>query len=46
MGWQETGIMDERLKFITACLAGDDTMSLICERFGISRKTGYKWLGC
>ena len=45
MSWQETGIMEERLKFIGACLARDDTMSLICERFGISRKTGYKWLG-
>jgi putative transposase len=45
MCWQETKVMDERLKFISACLAGDDTMSLMCERFGISRKTGYKWLG-
>lgn len=44
MGWRETGLMDERLKFIAACLAEDDTMSGICESFGISRKTGYKWL--
>ena len=45
MGWQETGIMDERMKFVAACLARDETMSMICELFGISRKTGYKWLG-
>ena len=44
MGWRETGLMDERLKFIAACLAEDDTMTDICESFGISRKTGYKWL--
>jgi len=35
--------MDERLRFVAACLAEDDTMSGLCETFGISRKTGYKW---
>jgi putative transposase len=45
MAWNETRVMDERLKFIAAVMAGDETMTLICERAGISRKTGYKWLG-
>jgi transposase InsO family protein len=36
--------MDERLKFVAACLAGDETMAGLCEAYGISRKTGYKWL--
>jgi putative transposase len=45
MVWRETGIMDERLKFVEQCLREDETMSALCERFGISRKTGYKWLG-
>ena len=44
MPWEETCAMDERLKFIAACLAGDQPMSWVCESFGISRKTGYKWL--
>ena len=35
--------MDERTQFIAACLVDEDTMSVLCRRFGISRKTGYKW---
>ncbi|MER8436550.1 helix-turn-helix domain-containing protein [Mesorhizobium sp. M1393] len=37
--------MDERLRFVVECLAGDETMSELCAAYGISRKTGYKWLG-
>lgn len=33
---------DERLKFIAAHQRGDETMTELCARFGISRKTGYK----
>jgi transposase InsO family protein len=36
--------MTERLKFIRESLSGLYTTSELCERFGISRKTGYKWL--
>jgi putative transposase len=35
--------MDERVKFVARLLDGE-TMSLLCEEFGISRKTGYKIL--
>jgi putative transposase len=45
MVWRETGIMDERLRFIVDCLSREETMTAVCERFGISRKIGYKWLG-
>jgi putative transposase len=45
MVWRETGLMDERLKFVEQCLREDETMSSLCELYGISRKTGYKWLG-
>jgi putative transposase len=45
MVWRETGIMDERLRFVVECLAGDETMTQLCADFGISRKIGYKWLG-
>lgn len=44
MVWRETGIMEERLKFVAACLSGEETMAGLCEDYGISRKTGYKWL--
>ena len=45
MVWRETGIMDERLRLIASWLEDDETMTDLCVSFGISRKTGYKWLG-
>jgi putative transposase len=45
MVWQETGIMDARNAFIDEWLEDRATVTELCERFGISRKTGYKWLG-
>ena len=37
--------MEERLRFIEALLDGEyDNMSELCRAFGISGKTGYKWL--
>lgn len=36
--------MDERMRFIVAIDEGDEPFAEICRRFGISRKTGYKWL--
>jgi len=44
MPWKETCTMDERLRFIADCLKGELPMSALCEAYGISRKTGYKWL--
>ena len=44
MPWKETCVMDERLMFIAECLRGELPMTVLCERRGISRKTGYKWL--
>ena len=44
MPWKETCAMDERLMFIGECLRGELPMRALCERYGISRKTGYKWL--
>jgi putative transposase len=37
--------MDERTQFIARVLAGEDEMTALCREYGISRKTGYKWLG-
>ena len=45
MPWKETCPMDEKLSFVAACLRGDLPMVALCEDYGISRKTGYKWLG-
>jgi transposase InsO family protein len=43
MPWLETEPMSERLKFIEESLSGLYTTLELCERFGVSRKTGYKW---
>ena len=44
MPWRETCAMDERLRFIVEAMAPGALMSAVCGRYGISRKTGYKWL--
>lgn len=36
--------MDERMSFIVEYRRGEQAMTLLCERYGISRKTGYKWV--
>jgi putative transposase len=41
--WMEIRIMDERRKFIDAWLQRREPLRVLCERFGISRKTGHKW---
>lgn len=44
MPWQESSPMSERLLFIQACLDRREKIVEICDRFGISEKTGHKWL--
>jgi transposase len=44
MPWRQAKVSEERRKFVTAYLEGDWSMSELCEAFGISRKTGYKYL--
>jgi transposase InsO family protein len=41
MPWNESSVMDERLRFIGRLLDGEP-MTDVCREFGISRKTGYK----
>jgi putative transposase len=36
--------MDRRVQFVADCLRGEEPMTALCERYGISRKIGYKWL--
>ena len=44
MPWQESCAMDERVRFIGEHASGFWTMTELCERYAVSRKTGYKWL--
>jgi len=36
--------MDARGEFVSLAAVAGANVSLLCKRFGISRKTGYKWL--
>jgi transposase InsO family protein len=44
MAWRRTEPMQERMQFVVEALGGAFTMSELCERYGVSRKTGYKWV--
>lgn len=43
MAWSETNPMTERMRFIVDLEDGLWTMTELCERYSVSRKTGYKW---
>ena len=44
MPWQERCAVDQRRLFVGEYLTQRWTLTELCERFAISRKTGYKWL--
>ena len=44
MPWSQTSPMDQRLIFIADARRGTLSTTELCDRFGISRKTGYKWI--
>jgi transposase-like protein len=44
MPWEQSLPMDQRTQFVTEYLRDTITFSELCDRYGISRKTGYKWI--
>lgn len=44
MPWQEVSIMSQRQEFVMFAQADEANLSALCKHYGISRKTGYKWL--
>jgi len=46
MPWKDTCVEEQRMKFIAAYLEEESgwSMSELCEAFGVSRKSGYKWV--
>jgi transposase InsO family protein len=44
MPWKESTLMSERQAFIAQALQPGANVSQLCRVYGISRKTGYKWL--
>jgi transposase InsO family protein len=45
MPWLEVRPMDAKILFISDWIRGHTGFSELCEKHGISRKTGYKWVG-
>src|ERR1051325_515841 len=43
MPWKESSVMNLRKEFVDLA-KNDGNISRLCKSFGISRKTGYKWL--
>ena len=44
MPWKECGVLEERFRFLDHWNSGDGNMAELCRIFGVTRKTGYKWL--
>ena len=44
MPFRETCVLDETMRFVLACVEGEETMTSLCQEFGISRQWGYAML--
>lgn len=45
MTWEETRPVEQREQFIKEWLKHELTVLQLCDRYGVSRKTGHKWIG-
>lgn len=44
MSWMEVSVMSQRKEFVELATSEQVNKSELCRRYGISRKTGYKWI--
>lgn len=44
MPWREVAPMDERIRFVVEAESGAEPFAWLCDKYGVSRTTGYKWL--
>jgi putative transposase len=44
MGWMGTRAVDERMRFVMMVERQEQTFAAVCRRFGVSCRTGHKWL--
>ena len=44
MSWETKTVMEQRKEFVTAASLENANISALCRRYGISRKTGHKWI--
>src|SRR3954468_16405088 len=43
--WKEESLVEQRQRFVADYLRRSASVVELCERYGVSRKTGYKWIG-
>ena len=43
MPWKTGSVEEAKLQFVADRLKGLEPMAVLCERYGISRQTGYAW---
>jgi len=44
MPWSERTILEKRKEFVLKALSRSASITQLCDEYGISRKTGYKWI--
>lgn len=44
MPWEEKDVMQSRIEFVLEAVKGEVSFSGLCARFGVSRRTGYRWM--
>ena len=44
MPWEMRTVEKQREAFVEAVSSGKKSIAAVCREFGISRKTGYKWI--
>jgi transposase-like protein len=44
MPWKETSPMNEKTQFIADFLHEMESITELCQQYGISRKTAYTWI--
>jgi transposase InsO family protein len=45
MAWKECSMVSQREELVELAMQPEANVSRLCRSFGISRKTGYKWIG-
>src|SRR5262245_46728825 len=45
MPWMATSATEQRLRFVENFASGQWSMTELCERYGVTRPSGYKWVG-
>ena len=44
MSWETKTVMEQREQFVAEAAERKETITALCLKYGISRKTGYKWI--